>query len=115
MTRMFSDRPGTPGSRQQMPRTIRSICTPACDARYSAAMIAAVDERVALQHHPRRLRRVVLEAQRQISSTMPLAQLARRHPQLAVALRAAEAGQVVEQVGHVGGESSRQVNRPRSV
>ena len=29
ITRMCSDRPGTPGRRQQMPRTIRSISTPA--------------------------------------------------------------------------------------
>src|SRR3546814_10608341 len=30
-TRMFSDSPGTPGLRQQMPRTIRSMATPACE------------------------------------------------------------------------------------
>ena len=29
LTRMFSDRAGTPGRRQQMPRTISSIVTPA--------------------------------------------------------------------------------------
>ena len=29
LTRMFSDRPGMPGRRQQMPRTTSSICTPA--------------------------------------------------------------------------------------
>ena len=32
-TRMFSLTPGIPGRRQQMPRTIRSMCTPACEAR----------------------------------------------------------------------------------
>ena len=32
LTRMFSDSPGTPGRRQQMPRTTRSIFTPACEA-----------------------------------------------------------------------------------
>ena len=32
ITRMLSLTPGTPGRRQQMPRTIRSICTPARDA-----------------------------------------------------------------------------------
>ena len=31
-------RPGIPGRRQQIPRTWRSIFTPACDARYRAAM-----------------------------------------------------------------------------
>ena len=38
---MFSDNPGTPGRRQQMPRTMRSICTPACDAAYSSSMSSA--------------------------------------------------------------------------
>ena len=36
---MFSETPGTPGRSAQMPRTIRSIFTPAIDARYSAWMI----------------------------------------------------------------------------
>ena len=31
-TRMFSDMPGTPGRSVHMPRTIKSILTPACDA-----------------------------------------------------------------------------------
>ncbi len=31
-TRMFSERPGTPGRRQQNPRTMRSIWTPAWEA-----------------------------------------------------------------------------------
>jgi hypothetical protein len=35
ITRMFSDSPGTPGRRQQNPRTISVIFTPACDASYS--------------------------------------------------------------------------------
>ena len=39
MTRIFSLTPGTPGRRQQMPRTIRSILTPAHEASYSALMI----------------------------------------------------------------------------
>ena len=38
---MFSETPGTPGRRQQMPRTLRSTCTPACEASYSAWMQAA--------------------------------------------------------------------------
>ena len=38
--RMFSVRPGTPGARQQKPRTIRSIGTPACEARDSSAHIS---------------------------------------------------------------------------
>ena len=39
-TRMFSDTPSTPGRRQQIPRMLRSTCTPACEARYSALMHA---------------------------------------------------------------------------
>ena len=35
---MFSETPGMPGRSAQMPRTIRSICTPAREARYSASM-----------------------------------------------------------------------------
>ena len=35
---MFSETPGTPGTRQQIPRMLRSTGTPACDARYSARM-----------------------------------------------------------------------------
>ena len=36
---MFSLTQGTPGRSAQMPRTIRSIDTPACDARYSIRMM----------------------------------------------------------------------------
>ena len=32
ITRMFSETPGTPGFRQQIPRTLRSTRTPACEA-----------------------------------------------------------------------------------
>ena len=38
VTRIRSDSPGMPGRRQQMPRTIRSISTPALDASHSASM-----------------------------------------------------------------------------
>src|SRR5450755_4506703 len=38
-TWIFSEMPGMPGRRQQTPRTIRSIRTPAAEARYSAWMI----------------------------------------------------------------------------
>ena len=43
------DRPGTPGRRQQMPRTIRSICTPACDAVVERVDQLGVDQAVHLQ------------------------------------------------------------------
>ena len=37
---MFSDTPGTPGRSAHTPRTMRSIFTPACEARYSAWITA---------------------------------------------------------------------------
>lgn len=40
-TRMFSDRPATPGRTAQMPRTHTSTGTPACAARYIASMTAS--------------------------------------------------------------------------
>ena len=39
MTRILSEMPGIPGRRQQMPRMIRSIFTPACEARYKRAIV----------------------------------------------------------------------------
>ena len=53
MTRIRSESPATCGRRQQMPRTIRSISTPACDARYSASIVLRVDERVHLRDDAR--------------------------------------------------------------
>src|SRR2546427_4181453 len=38
ITRMFSETPGRPGRRQQMPRMTSSIVTPACEAPYSASI-----------------------------------------------------------------------------
>jgi len=40
-TRTFSDRPGTPGRRAQIARTLRSISTPAPEAAYSASMTSS--------------------------------------------------------------------------
>ena len=40
LTRIFSDSPGTPGRRQQMPRTTSSMRTPRWLARYRASMMA---------------------------------------------------------------------------
>ncbi|CAB4542265.1 unannotated protein [freshwater metagenome] len=37
---MFSDIPGTPARRQQIPRTINSIFTPSLLAAYNASIIA---------------------------------------------------------------------------
>src|SRR5437762_2692024 len=40
LTRIFSDRPAKPGRRQQMPRTTRSMLTPAREASYNRSMIS---------------------------------------------------------------------------
>src|SRR6478672_2561668 len=66
MTRMLSLVPRTPGRRQQMPRTMRSIDTPAWEARYSAlitgastsAFILAMIRRREREPLPRRRRRI---------------------------------------------------------
>ena len=39
VTVIVSDSPGTPGLNAQIPRTIRSIGTPACEALYSSRII----------------------------------------------------------------------------
>ncbi len=51
-TRMWSDSPGTPGRRQQRPRTTRSTETPACDARYRASITPGIGETVRLDDDP---------------------------------------------------------------
>ena len=53
-TVMRSLTPLTRGRRQQIPRTIKSIGTPACDARQRAAMICRVRQRVHLGDDARR-------------------------------------------------------------
>ena len=82
---MFSLTPGTPGRRQQMPRTIRSICTPACEARYSASITAGSTRRFILKiRRPSPLLALALDLaldQREQAA----AQVDRGHQQLAIA------------------------------
>src|SRR5882762_6739060 len=56
MTRILDESPGTPGRRQHMPRTIRSIRTPASWARMSGEEIEqrgeVLAERVAAREEP---------------------------------------------------------------
>ncbi len=47
-TRMFSLMPGIPGRRLHTPRMMRSICTPAADASYSATMISSSTSELSL-------------------------------------------------------------------
>src|SRR5712691_1358135 len=48
LTRMLSDIPGTPGRRQQIPRTTRSMLTPACEALYNRSMMAGSTSELSL-------------------------------------------------------------------
>ena len=103
-TRIRSDTPGIPGSRQQPPRTMRSTSTPARDASYSASIDLRVDERVDLEHDPRRVAglRVGDLALHELEESR--AQRDRRHQQPAEHALAREAGERVEQVRDVGAE-----------
>ena len=100
-TRMFSDSPGTPARRQQMPRMSRSIWTPAWLAAYSASIISASPIELAL---------IVIRPSAPNAASLldqleqPRAQVARRHDERVVALVAAVAGEVVEQLGDVGAD-----------
>ena len=63
LTRMCSLKPGTPGRRQQMPRTTRSICTPALEAAY-VALERLRDVLAASQVFQRRLEVLTLAARK---------------------------------------------------
>jgi hypothetical protein len=52
---MFSETPGTPGRRQQMPRTARRIGTPADERPIQRTDRRRVDERVQFRDDRRRL------------------------------------------------------------
>src|SRR6266576_145803 len=79
-TVMLSLTPLTPGRRQQMPRTIRSIFTPPCDARKTALSVFdfAFDQR-----------------------QQPLVQVERRDEQSLHGLELANAREQIEQVRHI--------------
>jgi hypothetical protein len=76
---MFSDTPATPGRRQQIPRTLMSTGTPACEAPYRAWMQRASTSELSL----RTIR-------------------ASSDHRLAVVGRPRRPGERVEELGHVG-------------
>ena len=104
MTRMFSVRPGTPGGSTQKPRTIRSIGTPACEARTSASQTAAVLELVHLGDDPRRPAGLLVLDLPLDHRQEAVAHVDRRDQQLGVVALERTAGQVVEQIDHVAGQ-----------
>ena len=99
---MFSDRPGTCGRRQQMPRTMRSIAVPVLRRVVERVDERGVDEAVHLQRDA--ARRALLGLRARCARQMRAAQVRGRDQQLPVVALAAVAGEVVEQVGEVGAE-----------
>ena len=104
---MFSDSPAIPGRSAQTPRTMRSIFTPACDASYSASMVsgsssafilamirAGLPSRASAVSLPDRLEDALVQGERRL-------------PQIVQPPGAAEAGELVEDLVHVGAKSAR--------
>ena len=103
-TRMFSEMPGSPGRRQQMPRITRSIGTPAWLASYSASIVSRSTSELSLAKI-----RAVLPARARsacslISSIVRRVQVGRRDDQLLPLVALRVAGQEVEQRRAVVGE-----------
>ena len=71
-TRMVSDRPGTPGRSEQMPRISSSTGTPAADASYSASMIRSSTSELSLNRMPDGLPSAACRASRRIFSISPV-------------------------------------------
>ena len=96
LTRMFSDSPGTPGRRQQMPRTISSMATPALRRFVERVDDVGIDQRVHL--HPDRRRLAVLGMGDLAGDVRenPVAQRQRRHRHLLDVRRLGVAGDVIE-------------------
>ena len=103
-TRMFSDWPGMPGRRQQMPRTIRSMWR-----RLATSLVQRLD-------HERSSKLFILMTIRPCPwACSPMAHASRSElPASRPFPRLAEARQLVEQLKYVGTEASRRASRPRS-
>ena len=102
--RMFSVWPGTPGRRQQNPRMIRSIGTPALDASHRASIISGSSSWFILATmragFPARL--CCDLALDQIEQPRPHGH--RRHQQRRASWAIGVSGQVVEQIDNIVGE-----------
>ena len=111
-TRMFSEMPGRPGRRQQMPRITRSIGTPAWLARYRASIARWSTSELSLAKMRDGLPWRARSACSSISSIVRRLQIGRGDHQLLPLVLLRIAGQQVEQgrgvVGHrlVGGEQA---------
>ena len=90
-----------PGRRQHTPRTIMSIGTPACEARYRILIIAVIGDRVVLDDHARRPAGLGVLDLALDQRAEALAQADRRHQQRVVRAAVRIAGQRVEHLGDV--------------
>ena len=101
VTAMFSVFPGTPGTRQQMPRTIRSTRTPAWDASASLSISSRSVTALVLRRMRPRSPRAISPSIRRISG---LLQGRGRHQQLFVAAPQVADEHVLEKGHAVGGD-----------
>ncbi len=104
-TRMLSDSPGTPGRRQQMPRTTRSICTPAAERRIERIDDFRVDQRIHL--HPDRRRPAgpgVIRSRPRYAASMRLRSVIGEMASCSSFGRLDIAGDEVEDAGDVAGD-----------
>ncbi len=112
--RMFSVWPGTPGRRQQNPRMIRSMGTPAFEASHKASIMSGSSSWFILAMMRAGCPRRLLSISRWISSRS-------RGRMVIGATRIAlkvgligMAGQIVEEIDDVVGDAGSQVKRPTS-
>ena len=101
---MFSETPGTPGRRQQIPRTLRSIAHPRLRGLVKRPDAGGIDQRVHLQRDPRLFAGFVRRDGRGDLLEDAVAHRRRRDQHLAVLGRAAVAGEEVEHLGDVGAD-----------
>ena len=103
-TRMRSETPGRPGWMEHAPRMIRSMSTPAARGAIERLDDRDIDDRVELEHDPRRSTGCGVPDLALDEVEEPGAQAVRRDEQPPERPLARQPGQVVEQVGHVRAE-----------
>ncbi len=99
-TRMRSLMPRMPGFSEQMPRTIRSTCTPACEARYNSCTTFLSSSEFTLAMMRAGLPARAWSASRAIRFAIALGQVDRRHQQRVVVRLLGVGGQKIEHVVH---------------
>ena len=101
---MLSLTPFTPGLKQQTPRTIRSISTPACDARYKARITrGSTSAFILATMRAGRPSRACTSSRFYCPGQLATERL-RRDPEFAPRVLLRKPGEVIEELGHVGSE-----------